>query len=196
VVGLGGPGCLAVKFATALSARVAVFTTSPGEAAAARELGAAEVIVAGQGTPPLDRFDFILDTASAKHDPSPYLRALRMDGALCMLGIPDRYERLQEQEARLLARRTELEDDLGPAAGGHAARRRRPPRPAGRRRGKPGHAGRRRTRCRHRRPPRRYRAALTAYEQALFPRSAEAAAAAAYQPTAADMIKFFGPSGQ
>jgi alcohol dehydrogenase (NADP+) len=39
-----------------------------------------------------DRFDFILDTASAKHDPSPYLRALRMDGSLCMLGIPDRYE--------------------------------------------------------------------------------------------------------
>jgi uncharacterized zinc-type alcohol dehydrogenase-like protein len=39
-----------------------------------------------------DRFDFILDTASAKHDPSPYLRALRMDGTLCMLGIPDRYE--------------------------------------------------------------------------------------------------------
>jgi alcohol dehydrogenase (NADP+) len=81
-----------VKFAKALGARVAVFTTSPGKEAAARGLGADEVFVAGDGEAQADRFDFILDTASAKHDPSPYLRALRMDGTLCMLGIPDRYE--------------------------------------------------------------------------------------------------------
>ena len=34
-------------------------------------------------------------------------------------------------------------------------------------------------------------AALAAYEERLFPRSAEASAAAAYQPTAADMAEFF-----
>jgi uncharacterized zinc-type alcohol dehydrogenase-like protein len=95
VVGLGGLGHLAVKFAKALGARVAVFTTSPGKEAPARDLGADEVIVSGDAEAMAaqgDRFDFILDTASAKHDPSPYLRALRMDGTLCMLGIPDRYE--------------------------------------------------------------------------------------------------------
>ncbi|MCY1139021.1 NAD(P)-dependent alcohol dehydrogenase [Actinoplanes sp. Pm04-4] len=95
VVGLGGLGHLAVKFAKALGARVAVFTTSPGKEAAARDLGADEVIISGDGEAMAaqgDRFDFMLDTASAKHDPSPYLRALRMDGTLCMLGIPDRYE--------------------------------------------------------------------------------------------------------
>jgi uncharacterized zinc-type alcohol dehydrogenase-like protein len=95
VVGLGGLGHLAVKFAKALGARVAVFTTSPGKEAAARDLGADEVIRSGDAeamAAQADRFDFILDTASAKHDPSPYLRALRMDGTLCMLGIPDRYE--------------------------------------------------------------------------------------------------------
>ena len=95
VVGLGGLGHLAVKFARALGARVSVFTTSPGKEAGARELGADEVIVSGDAAAmaaQAGRFDFILDTASAKHDPSPYLRALRMDGTLCMLGIPDRYE--------------------------------------------------------------------------------------------------------
>lgn len=95
VVGLGGLGHLAVKFAVALGARVAVFTTSPGKEAAARELGADEVIVSGDPdamAAQSGRFDLIIDTASAKHDPSPYLRALRMDGTLCMLGIPDRYE--------------------------------------------------------------------------------------------------------
>ncbi|AGL21643.1 alcohol dehydrogenase, zinc-binding protein [Actinoplanes sp. N902-109] len=95
VVGLGGLGHLAVKFAKALGARVAVFTTSPGKESAALALGVDEVIVSGDAAAmaaQADRFDFILDTASAKHDPSPYLRALRMDGSLCMLGIPDRYE--------------------------------------------------------------------------------------------------------
>ena len=95
VVGLGGLGHLAVKFAKALGARVAVFTTSPGKRAAALELGADEVIVSGDDAAmeaAAGRFDFVLDTASAKHDPSPYLRVLRMDGTLCMLGIPDRYE--------------------------------------------------------------------------------------------------------
>jgi uncharacterized zinc-type alcohol dehydrogenase-like protein len=95
VVGLGGLGHLAVKFAKALGARVAVFTTSAGKTGPALDLGADEVVVSSDATAmaaQADRFDFILDTASAKHDPSPYLRALRMDGTLCMLGIPDRYE--------------------------------------------------------------------------------------------------------
>ncbi|MFG1607520.1 NAD(P)-dependent alcohol dehydrogenase [Actinoplanes sp. NPDC049265] len=95
VVGLGGLGHLAVRFAQALGAGVTVFTSSSGKAEAARALGADEVVVSRDADAmkaQADRYDFILDTASAKHDPSPYLRALRMDGSLCMLGIPDRYE--------------------------------------------------------------------------------------------------------
>jgi uncharacterized zinc-type alcohol dehydrogenase-like protein len=106
VVGLGGLGHLAVKFAKALGAHVAVFTTSPGKRDAAVGLGADEVIVSTDQAAMAEaagRFDFILDTASAKHDPSPYLRALRMDGTLCMLGIPDRYE--VEALSLLLGRR-------------------------------------------------------------------------------------------
>ncbi|GAB7046527.1 NAD(P)-dependent alcohol dehydrogenase [Catenuloplanes indicus JCM 9534] len=95
VVGLGGLGHLAVKFATALGAAVTVFTTSPGKEEAARELGAAGVVPSTSPEAMAEqagRFDFILDTVPVKHDPTPYLRALRIDGTLCMLGIPDRYE--------------------------------------------------------------------------------------------------------
>jgi uncharacterized zinc-type alcohol dehydrogenase-like protein len=91
VVGLGGLGHLAVKLAKALGARVAVFTTSPAKEAAARELGADEVVISSDADA-MDaqkgRFAFILDTASGAHDPNPYLRALALDGTLCVLGIP------------------------------------------------------------------------------------------------------------
>lgn len=95
VVGLGGLGHLAVKFAKALGAHVTVFTTSAGKSAAALELGADDVVLSTDDeavAAQLGRFDFILDTASAKHDPSPYLRTLRIGGTLCMLGLPETYE--------------------------------------------------------------------------------------------------------
>ena len=95
IVGLGGLGHLAVKFAKALGAQVTVFTTSPGKSQAAKDLGADRAVLSTDDAAmaaEIGRHDFILDTASAQHDPSPYLRALRMDGTLCMLGLPDRYE--------------------------------------------------------------------------------------------------------
>ncbi len=95
VVGLGGLGHLGVKFAKALGAEVALFTTSPGKEAAARALGADDVIVSRDSDAmraQAGRFDFIVDTASAGHDPSPYLDALRLHGTLCMLGISDRID--------------------------------------------------------------------------------------------------------
>jgi uncharacterized zinc-type alcohol dehydrogenase-like protein len=89
VVGLGGLGHLAVKFAHALGAEVVLFTTSAGKGRGAKELGADEVVVS---TDPAamdavaGRLDFILDTASAPHDLTPYLRALKLDGTLCSIG--------------------------------------------------------------------------------------------------------------
>ena len=44
VVGLGGLGHMAVKFAHALGAHVVVFTTSPGKTADAKRLGADETV--------------------------------------------------------------------------------------------------------------------------------------------------------
>ncbi|WP_305783797.1 NAD(P)-dependent alcohol dehydrogenase [Symbioplanes lichenis] len=95
IVGLGGLGHLAVKFAKALGARVVVFTTSPDKQGPALMLGADETVVSSGAVAMASqagRFDFILDTASGKHDPTPYLRTLKIDGTLCMLGTPDRYE--------------------------------------------------------------------------------------------------------
>ena len=91
IVGLGGLGHMAVKFARALGAHVVLFSTSPEKLADAKALGADEAILstdeaqmAGQEF----RFDFILDTVSSRHPLNPYLRILKLDGTLCCLGIP------------------------------------------------------------------------------------------------------------
>ncbi|TYP83781.1 NAD(P)-dependent alcohol dehydrogenase [Blastococcus xanthinilyticus] len=94
IVGLGGLGHLAVRFAVALGARVTVFTTSPAKEADARALGAHDVVVSTDADAMgalSGRLDFVLDTASAEHDLAPYLGALRLDGTLCVLGLPERY---------------------------------------------------------------------------------------------------------
>jgi uncharacterized zinc-type alcohol dehydrogenase-like protein len=95
VVGIGGLGHLAVKLAKALGAKVTVFTTSPAKAEAARALGADDVVLSTDPSAmalQADRHGLILDTASAPHDMTPYLRALAMDGTLCTLGITERIE--------------------------------------------------------------------------------------------------------
>ena len=89
IVGLGGLGHLAVKFARALGAHVLVFTTSAEKGVDAKALGADEVVIstdAGAMHAQSGRLDFILDTASAPHDLTPYLRTLGLDGTLCALG--------------------------------------------------------------------------------------------------------------
>jgi alcohol dehydrogenase (NADP+) len=92
VVGLGGLGHMAVKFARAFGARVAVFTTSPGKAADAVRLGAHDVVVSTNAAgmqKHLGSFDFILDTVSASHDLNAYLDMLKRDGTLTMVGAPE-----------------------------------------------------------------------------------------------------------
>jgi uncharacterized zinc-type alcohol dehydrogenase-like protein len=91
VVGLGGLGHMAVKFARAFGAHVVVFTTSPGKAEDALRLGADEVVVSRN----LDEMqkhagslDFILDTVSAEHDINAYLQLLGPDGNLTLVGAP------------------------------------------------------------------------------------------------------------
>ena len=83
-----------MKFAVALGAEVTVFTTSTGKEDAARELGAGAVVVstddAAMGAV-AGRLDVVVDTASAAHDLAPYLRTLRLDGTLVVLGLPESY---------------------------------------------------------------------------------------------------------
>ena len=91
VVGLGGLGHMAVKFANAFGAEVVLFTTSPGKAGDAKRFGAHEVVLSRDEEAmkrQLNSFDFILDTASGKHDLNAYLKLLKRDGALTLVGIP------------------------------------------------------------------------------------------------------------
>ena len=91
VVGLGGLGHMAVKFAHAFGARVVVFTTSPGKKEDALRLGADEVVVS-RNADEMKRhavsFDFILDAVSAEHDINAYLNLLARDGNLTIVGAP------------------------------------------------------------------------------------------------------------
>src|ERR1700676_2922994 len=86
VVGLGGLGHMAVKFAHALGAHVVLFTTSPNKKEDALRLGAREVGVsrnADEMAKHAGSFDFILDAVSAEHDINAYINLLRRDGNLC-----------------------------------------------------------------------------------------------------------------
>jgi uncharacterized zinc-type alcohol dehydrogenase-like protein len=92
IVGLGGLGHMAVKFAHAFGARVVLFTTSPGKTADAHRLGADEVVVSknpDEMKPHLTSFDFILNTVAAPHDLDVYLELLKRDGTMCLVGAPD-----------------------------------------------------------------------------------------------------------
>jgi len=91
VVGLGGLGHMAVKFADALGAQVVVFTTSPHKKEDALRLGADEVVVsrdANEMQKHAGTFDFILDAVSADHDVNAYLNLLALDGNLTLVGAP------------------------------------------------------------------------------------------------------------
>ena len=93
VVGLGGLGHMAVKFAHALGAHVAVFTTSPKKKEDALRLGADEVVIsrnADEMQKHAGTFDFILDAVSADHDINAYISLLRRDGNLTLVGAPEK----------------------------------------------------------------------------------------------------------
>ncbi|MGD0414815.1 MAG: NAD(P)-dependent alcohol dehydrogenase [Terriglobales bacterium] len=91
VVGLGGLGHMAVKFAHALGAHVVVFTTSPNKKEDALRLGA-DAVVLSRNADEMQRHtesvDFILDAVSADHDINAYLNLLRRDGNLTLVGAP------------------------------------------------------------------------------------------------------------
>lgn len=93
VVGLGGLGHMAVKFARALGAHVVVFTTSPNKKEDALRLGAHEVVISRNSNEMIKHtgtFDFILDAVSAEHDINAYINLLARDGNLTQVGVPEK----------------------------------------------------------------------------------------------------------
>lgn len=98
VLGLGGLGHMAVKFAVAMGAEVTVLSTSPSKEADAKELGAHKFVVTKDATSLTavkNYFDFIIDTVSAQHDLNLYLGLLRLDGTMILLGVPPDAPQLQ-----------------------------------------------------------------------------------------------------
>jgi uncharacterized zinc-type alcohol dehydrogenase-like protein len=93
VVGLGGLGHMALKFAHSFGAHVVQFTTSESKVADAKRLGADEVVISKDAAAmkkQFGSFDFILDTVSAPHDINPYLQALKRDATYAQVGLPDK----------------------------------------------------------------------------------------------------------
>jgi uncharacterized zinc-type alcohol dehydrogenase-like protein len=93
VVGLGGLGHMALKFAHTFGAHVVQFTTSESKIDDAKSLGADEVVISKNAAAmkkQASSFDFIIDTVSAPHDINPYLEALKRDCTYAQVGLPDR----------------------------------------------------------------------------------------------------------
>ncbi|RVW51207.1 putative mannitol dehydrogenase [Vitis vinifera] len=94
IVGLGGLGHIAVKFAKAFGCKVTVISTSPAKKKEAIEhLGADMFLVSRdeqqmQGA--MGTMDGIIDTVSAIHPLLPLIGLLKSQGKLVMLGAPDK----------------------------------------------------------------------------------------------------------
>ncbi len=108
VVGLGGLGHMAVKFSAALGAHTVLISTSREKADDARRLGAADVLISKDLDAMRDAkesFDFILDTVPVHHDVDDYLRLLKRDATLCLVGA---LEPLEFHSGRVAMRRKKI----------------------------------------------------------------------------------------
>ncbi|KAH7520423.1 probable mannitol dehydrogenase [Ziziphus jujuba] len=92
VVGLGGLGHLAVKFAKAFGMKVTVISTSPAKRnEAVEKLGADSFLVSHdqeQLQAAMGTMDSIMDTVSASHSLLPLVGLLKTNGKLILLGAP------------------------------------------------------------------------------------------------------------
>jgi uncharacterized zinc-type alcohol dehydrogenase-like protein len=92
VVGLGGLGHMGLKFAHSFGAHVVQFTTSASKIEDAKRLGADEVVLSKDADAMAKHaasFDLILDAVSAPHDLNAYLKLLKLDGTLCLVGLSE-----------------------------------------------------------------------------------------------------------
>lgn len=91
VLGLGGLGHMAVKFAASFGAEVTMLSHSPSKEADAKRLGAHRfALTSNEETLKslANYFDFIIDTVSAPHDYNVYLALLNTDGVMICVGAP------------------------------------------------------------------------------------------------------------
>ncbi|OWM66195.1 hypothetical protein CDL15_Pgr013412 [Punica granatum] len=94
VVGLGGLGHMAVKFAKAMGLKVTVISTSPGKKEEVMDrLGADSFLVSRdqeQMKTAFETMNGIIDTVPAVHSLLPLIGLLKNHGKLVMVGIPEK----------------------------------------------------------------------------------------------------------
>lgn len=109
VVGLGGLGHMALKFAKALGADVTLFTRTPSKEQEAKRLGADHVVLStdpAQMKAVNSYFDFILDTVPHQHDLNPYIKTLKRDGTHVLVGLLEPIEPALKSNALIGGRRS------------------------------------------------------------------------------------------
>ncbi len=89
IIGLGGLGHMGIKFAHAMGAETYMITTSPKKANDAKRLGADAVLISTEDDEMkkhANSFDFLLNTVPVKHNIDPYLKLLKRDSTMVMVG--------------------------------------------------------------------------------------------------------------
>jgi len=116
VIGLGGLGHMGLKFAVSFGAEVSLITTSSAKEADAKRLGAHQVVLSTDKASMkkyVSYFDVLLNTLSANHSYSFYLRLLGLNGVMINVGLPT--EAGEVQPFALLRNRRSI---LGSGVGG------------------------------------------------------------------------------
>lgn len=93
IVGLGGLGHMGVKLAHALGAEVTVLSQSLKKQADGKRLGADRYYATSDPetfTKLASSFDLIINTVSAKIDWNQYLKMLKVDGTMVLVGLPEK----------------------------------------------------------------------------------------------------------
>lgn len=88
VVGLGGLGHMAVRFASALGADVVAFDPDLSKRAFAHQLGARDLLDV-KGALPTNAVDLLLVTTHANLAWNDWMKVLDLEGTLCLIGVPD-----------------------------------------------------------------------------------------------------------
>lgn len=89
IIGLGGLGHMGIKLSAAMGAHTVMITTSESKAADAKELGADEVLISkdkGDMKKWAGKFDFLLNTIPVGHDINPYIKLLKHNSTMCLVG--------------------------------------------------------------------------------------------------------------
>jgi uncharacterized zinc-type alcohol dehydrogenase-like protein len=91
VAGFGGLGHMAVQYMVALGAEVTIFDITEDKRADAKRLGAVRYVNVNnqEDLKGLDNtMSFIISTIPANYDPYMYMKMLKLDGQLCIVGLP------------------------------------------------------------------------------------------------------------